>query len=286
MVLRGGGIIFLFAVWLWSGFFCFAYPWFLAGLTLVCGISLCDDIRSLPDSIRLIAQFIAMFLLFADFGILHWQNWWLILIALIVSVGIVNAYNFMDGINGITAGYSLSVLLPLILTNNTIPFIDTSYLIVSTIACLIFCFFNFRPKGQAKCFAGDVGSIGIAFILLLPIGKLILKTGDFTYIILFAVYGVDTILTIIHRMLLHENLGQAHRKHAFQIMANELNIPQEIVSIAYMAVQFIVSIGLICISRCHWIYAIVTIVVLCAAYLWFMRKYYHLHAEYLNSLDK
>ena len=286
VVLRGGGVIFLFGAWLWSAFFGFYYPWFLLGLTLVCGISLWDDIRSLPDSVRLIAQFAAMFLLFADFGILNWQGWWIILLALIVCVGIINAYNFMDGINGITGGYSLAVLAPLMVLNHSLHFIEMSYLIVALIACLIFCFFNFRSKGKAKCFAGDVGSIGIAFIILLPLGKLILQTGDITYIILLAVYGVDTILTICHRILLHENLGQAHRKHAFQIMANELCLPHEVVSLSYMVLQSFISFGLLYISRNHWIYATVAIVVLCTAYLIFMKKYYHLHAEYLQSIKK
>ena len=286
VVLRGGGIIFLVAIWLWSAFFGFAYPWFLLGLTLVCGVSFWDDIRSLPDSVRLIAQFAAMFLMFADWSILHLSGWWMVLIALIVCVGIINAYNFMDGINGITGGYSLAVLAPMMVLNHSLHFIEMSYLIVIAIACLIFCFFNFRPKGKARCFAGDVGSIGVAFILLLPLGKLILLTGDFTYIILLAVYGVDTILTICHRIMLHENLGQAHRKHAFQIMANELRIPHGVVSLCYMILQTIVSFGLLFISRYHWIYAIVAVVVLCAAYLLFMKKYYRLHAEYLHGLNK
>ena len=285
IVIRGGGIIFLFAAWIWSAFFGFYYPWFLAGLSLVCGISFADDIRSLPDSVRLIAQFMAMFMMFADFGIININSWWIIIIALVICVGIINAYNFMDGINGITGGYSLAVLAPLMLLNQSIRFIEMSYLIVVAIACAIFCFFNFRSKGKAKCFAGDVGSIGMAFMVLFPLGKLILQTGDFTYIILLVVYGVDTILTICHRIMLHENLGQAHRKHAYQIMANELNIPHEVVSIAYMLIQLIVSLGLIYLSKIHWIYFIVAIIILCCAYLLFMKKYYHLHAEYLQSIE-
>ena len=286
VVRRGGGIIFLFAAWLWSAFFGFQYPWFLAGLTLVCLVSFIDDVRSLPDSLRLVAQFAAMLMLFADFGILIPEDWWLILISLIIGVGIVNAYNFMDGINGITSGYSLSVLVSLILLNCTLAFIDMSYLIVVSIACVVFSFFNFRPKGKALCFAGDVGSIGIAFMVLLPLGKLMLQTCDFSYIILLAVYGVDTILTICHRLMLHEHLGQAHRKHAFQIMANELRIPHEVVSLSYMLLQLIVSLGLIYLSNRHWVYAVTAIVVLCAAYLIFMKKNYHLHSEYLQQLDK
>ena len=284
IVIRGGGIIFLLAAWLWSTFFGFHYPWFLAGLTIVCGISLWDDIHSLPDSARLVAQFTAMILMFVDFGIINLESWWIVILALIVCVGIINAYNFMDGINGITGGYSLAVLVPLIVLNHKWQFIEMSYLIVAAIACIVFCFFNFRPKGKAKCFAGDVGSIGIAFMVLLPLGKLILQTGDFTYLLLLVVYGVDTILTICHRIMLHENLGQAHRKHAFQILANELKVPHEVVSLAYMCIQLIVSLGLIYISQMHWIYFFTAIILLCLAYLLFMKKYYHLHAEYLESL--
>jgi len=286
IVIRGGGIIFLLAAWIWSAFFGFNYPWFLAGLTIVCGISLWDDIHSLPDSVRLIAQFTAMFMMFADLGMINLENWWMIAPALIVCVGIINAYNFMDGINGITSGYSLTVLLPLIILNHSIHFIEMSYLIVAAIACVVFSYFNFRPKGKAKCFAGDVGSIGIAFIVLLPLGKLILQTGDLTYILLLVVYGVDTILTICHRIMLHENLGQAHRKHAFQIMANELKIPHEVVSLGYMILQLIISLGQIYLSRMHWVYFLVAVIILCIAYLLFMKRYYHLHAQYLQSLEK
>lgn len=286
IVIRGGGIIFLLAAWIWSAFFGFNYPWFLAGLTIVCGISLWDDIHSLPDSVRLIAQFTAMFMMFSDLGMINLENWWMIAPALIVCVGIINAYNFMDGINGITSGYSLTVLLPLIILNHSIHFIEMSYLIVAAIACVVFSYFNFRPKGKAKCFAGDVGSIGIAFIVLLPLGKLILQTGDLTYILLLVVYGVDTILTICHRIMLHENLGQAHRKHAFQIMANELKIPHEVVSLGYMILQLIISLGLIYLSRRHWVYFLVAVIILCIAYLLFMKRYYHLHAQYLQSIEK
>lgn len=283
VVLLGGGIIFLIGVWIWSAFFGLQYPWFLIGLTLVCGISFWDDVHSLPSYVRLIVHCISVAFMMADLHLWLMDKWWIAILVLVLFVGIINAYNFMDGINGITASYSMAVLIPLIVLNQSIGFIEMSYLIVISIACMVFAFFNFRPKGKAICFAGDVGSIGMAFILLLPIAKLILLTGDMTYILLLAVYGVDSLLTIFHRILLRENLCQAHRKHVYQIMANELHIPHKIVSIAYMTTQLIVSFGLIIISRNHWIYAISTIIVLCAAYLLFIKRYYYLHAEYLKN---
>ncbi len=290
IVLRGGGIIFLIGAWVWSAFFGFDYPWFLAGLTLVAGVSFVDDIRSLPDSVRLVAQFAAAAMAFYQLGILHWSMWWIVLVALIVYVGATNVINFMDGINGITAGYSLAVLLPLMAVNMDGGYVEQSLIISTVLASLVFCVFNFRPKGKAKCFAGDVGSIGIAFIMLFLLGNVIIKTEDITWLIFLLVYGVDGCLTIVHRIMLHENLGEAHRKHAYQLMVNELKIGHVKVTLLYMVMQLAVSFGFIYLCPdtvlCHWMYLIGALAILAVAYVLFMKKYYHLHEEYLASLGK
>lgn len=333
IVLRGGGIIFAISMMVWIILQMVNGAWgtvngylpFIVGLILIAGVSFWDDVRSLPDSVRLVAQFVAM-------GLMLWSIWavgmtdhgdravdvisvanWITrpvpmilfgIAALIVCVGATNIINFMDGINGITAGYSLAVLIPLVvkneeffagqsgkaerIVNSGIGFIEPSYLMVAILGVLVFCIFNFRPKGKAKCFAGDVGSIGIAFILLFAIGRLIVATGDVTYLILLLVYGVDGCLTICHRIKLHENLGQAHRKHAFQLMANELKMGHITVSLIYMGLQLTVSLGFIFLCpntvSAHWIYLLGAIVILGIAYVAFMKKYYHLHEEYLASL--
>ena len=300
IVLRGGGVIFLLGVWLWCAFFGFHYPLFLVAITLAAGVSFIDDVHSLPDSARLVAQFAAMGLMIwqlllmpaENFDVLGslWAKILFVIVALLVCVGATNIYNFMDGINGITAGYSLAVLVPLMIMNARVGFVEPSFLVVMVLAVLVFSFFNFRPRGKAKCFAGDVGSVGIAFIVLFAIGLLIVRTGDVTWLIFLLVYGVDGCLTICHRILLHENLGQAHRKHAYQIMANELKMSHPTVSLIYMALQLAVSFGFIFFvpdtALAHWIYLFVALIVLAAAYLLFMKKYYHLHAEYLESLNK
>ena len=138
------------------------------------GVSLVDDIHSLPDSVRLVIQFVAAVMAFYQLDILYWSMWWIILLALIVYVGATNVINFMDGINGITAGYSLAVLIPLALVNINGVFVEQSLIISTILASLVFCVFNFRPKGKAKCFAGDVGAIGIAFIILFLLGSVII----------------------------------------------------------------------------------------------------------------
>ena len=295
IVLRGGGIIFTIGLWIWSAFFGFQYPWLLAGVTLAAGISFVDDIHSLPDSVRLVVQFTAMFLVFQEMGLLHWDMWWIVPIALIVAVGGTNIFNFMDGINGITAGYSLAILVPLLLANRSLDklgmteaFVEESYLIVAIIGVLVFSLFNFRPRGKAKCFAGDVGSIGMALILVFAVGRLMLATGDVTWVVLFLVYGVDGMMTIFHRIMLHEHLGEAHRKHAYQLMANELKMSHVVVSLIYTGLQLAVSLGFIylCPNKilAHWIYAVAAGAVLAIAYVLFKMKYYHLHEEYLASL--
>ena len=308
IVLRGGGIIFMLGLWIWAAFISagllntglgFGYPWFLAAVTLIAGVSFVDDIRSLPDSVRLVAQFVAMGLMFYQLDMLHWEMWWVVIIALIVCVGASNVINFMDGINGITGGYALSVLLPLLLINNgaagcdlnaQVAFVPTSLIMTVILADVVFCLFNFRSKGKAKCFAGDVGSIGIAFILLFMIGQLIMKTCDVTYLIFLLVYGVDGCLTICHRIMLHENLGEAHRKHAYQLMANELKIGHVKVSLLYMGIQTAVSLGFIYLcpntTLAHWLYLFGAILLLSVAYVLFKKKYYHLHEEYLASLKQ
>lgn len=290
IVLRGGGIIFLIGIWIWSVFFGFQYPWFLVGLTLVAGISFVDDIHSLPDSVRLVAQFAAAVMAFYQLGILHWSMWWIILLALIVYVGATNVINFMDGINGITAGYSLAVLIPLALVNMDDIFVEQSLIISTILSSLVFCIFNFRPKGKAKCFAGDVGSIGIAFIILFLLGNVIIRTMDITWLIFLLIYGVDGCLTIVHRIMLHENLGEAHRKHAYQIMANELKVGHVKVALLYTVMQLVISLGFIYLCPdtvfAHWLYLVGVLAVLAITYILFMKKYYHLHEEYLISLKQ
>ncbi len=298
IVLRGGGIIFTIALWIWglsptpsptgegTMMAMQLYPWLMVGVTLAAGISFVDDIHSLPDSLRLVAQFASMFMIFQQIGLLHWDMWWIVPIALIAAVGGTNIFNFMDGINGITGGYSLAMLIPLYLLNMKYGFMDESLLVVMGLASLVFCFFNFRTK--AKCFAGDVGSIGMAMILVFCLGRLMMVSGDVTWIVLFLIYGVDGVLTICHRIMLHENLGQAHRKHAYQLMANELKMPHVVVSGIYMLLQLAVSLVAIYLIPdsivAHWIYLVAASGVMAVAYIAFMRKYYHLHEEYLMKV--
>ena len=233
-----------------------------------------SDIKPISQLPRLVVHVIAMILMFYQWGLFE-LSWWLAVIALIVCTGIINAYNFMDGINGITGGYSLVVLAALAYVNaRMVNFIEPSLIYTMMCAVLVFDFFNFRKK--ARCFAGDVGSVSVAFIILFLVGKLMITTMNFSWIILLAVYGVDSVMTILHRLQLHENIGLPHRKHLYQLMANELHMPHVWVSIIYMAVQTAIIIGYIaCYRVCYW-YLLGTCVLLGLVYVSFMKRYFYL----------
>ena len=287
ITLRGGGIIFYFGVLAYFLTSHFEYPWFMLALTLITFISFVDDIRSTSQILRLVFHFSAMALMFYQWGLFS-LPWWTLFVALIVCTGIINAYNFMDGINGITGGYSLVVLVALAYINEAVvPFVEQGFILTVLCSVFVFNFFNFRKR--AKCFAGDVGSVCIAFVLLFFIGKLVIRTEDFSWIILLAVYGVDSVLTIIHRLMLHENIGLPHRKHLYQIMANELKIPHMVVSSVYMLVQALVIIGYLLFqnndyqNNGYW-YMGGAILLLSVIYILFMKRYFHLHKiKSLNS---
>lgn len=235
LTLRGGGVIFYIGAllyFIWSGF---QYPWFFFGLTMMTVVSFADDVLTLSNKIRLVVHFTSVLLMAYELQIFEYP-WYYLLIAFVFIVGVINAYNFMDGINGITAGYSLSVGALLLLVNKDIPFIDKDLLLFSMLGVLVFAFFNFRQR--AKCFAGDVGSVSIAFILLFCLGSLILYTNNYIYILFLAVYGIDAVWTIIRRIFRRENIFEAHRSHLYQFLGNEACVNKLLISVIYTALQF------------------------------------------------
>lgn len=240
VTIRGGGVVFYLgalAWFIWSGG---AYPYFFAGLTAIMLISFLDDMLTLSNRVRISVHLVAVLLLFMETGLFS-QPWFIIPIALVLVIGTINAYNFMDGINGITASYSFAVLLLLWLANNSIGFIDEGLLLCIAIANAVFAFFNFRKR--AKCFAGDVGSVGMSFILIFALISLILATGNPIYILFLAVYGVDSVLTIMHRLIKKENIFEAHRSHLYQYLANEAGGNRLLISYTYGLLQ--VGVGLL-----------------------------------------
>lgn len=245
VTLLGGGIIFLLAL-LWYGVtHAFAYPWLLLGGLLIASVSYIDDIRPLPAWLRFGAQMVTIFLVLFQFEAFTLDVWKLLLL-LFVTLAVVNIYNFMDGVNGMLAGYSLVVLGTLGYVNATQqPFVDPDLIWFSIIAVVVFAFFNFRRK--ARCFSGDVGSILMGVLALFLIGRLVQASPSgeqpLSYLVFIAVYVADGGLTILKRMLAGENIFKPHREHLYETLCNDLRAPHLCVSGSYALLQLLINVG-------------------------------------------
>lgn len=275
--IRGGGIVILLGISIFSFFMEDVGIYFSAGLILL-GISgFADDILDLPSIVRFPVQVVSVLFMLADLDMVS-GNIFVLIIIVVVVTGILNAYNFMDGINGITGGYSLVVVFSLVYVNSEIqPFVSNEFLLFIVLALLIFNYFNFRTK--AVCFAGDVGSLSIAFIIVYLILKLIIESQQFIYLLFLTFYGIDTVFTIIQRLIMKENIFDAHRLHFFQVVVSKTGMPHLFMSIIYMVGQAIVNFIVIMLIPMTAIqqltYAGVMLAFLSLLYIGIKRKYNH-----------
>lgn len=236
ITLRGGGIIFWFSAVIYFLQHIEDNYFFFTGITLVSLVSFWDDIKSLSNKVRVVIHFISITVIFYDLNLFYLMPIWGVIGSYILAIGLVNAYNFMDGINGITGLYTLVVMGSLLYVNSKIQFfIDGMFIKYAMVASLIFLFFNYRKK--AKCFAGDVGSIAIAFWVIYLLAKLILVTESIVWLLFLAVYGVDAVCTILHRLYLKQDIFEAHRLHLYQVLSNEYKIQHRLVSLLYGIIQ-------------------------------------------------
>ena len=260
ITLRGGGIIFPIAFLLYFAssilyrkdtFLPKEYWAFGLGLLILSVISFLDDILDLSTKLRLFFHFISVSLLIYFLGILFILPIWLLPLVFFFIIGVLNAYNFMDGINGITGLYSFVILSTLYYINQyKIIFTDVNFIIYPVLASLVFLFFNFRKK--AKCFAGDVGSMSIAFWVLALLGLLVVKTQELTYLLFIGVYGIEVIFTIIQRIKLKENIFEAHRHHLYQLLVNQMKWSHLLVATLYGGVQLLINACVIKLGLNFW----------------------------------
>jgi UDP-GlcNAc:undecaprenyl-phosphate GlcNAc-1-phosphate transferase len=264
-VVRGGGIIFSIALMIWYLYEGGEWPWLMTGVLMVAVISFVDDVTSLRPWVRMLFHVAAVLPMFYQIPLFDWPLW-LIMMALIICIGTLNAFNFMDGINGITGIYALVSLLTFwYIDHYVVRFSMQSFIITGWVAVLVFLFFNFRKK--AKCFAGDVGSITIAFVLIFLLLQLIHETGNFAWALLFLVFGVDSVVTIVYRLRKKENIFKPHRTHLYQFMSNELKMPHLIVSVIYGAIQLLVNVLVVNYVKTFDLFVIGFIVISFASYL-------------------
>jgi len=237
--IRGGGIVFVLALLFWAFLNITLYPWFIAGALLIAIVSLVDDVRSLSASIRFFVHLVSIIFLGIQVELFA-QPAWIFFPVIVVAIGAINAFNFMDGINGITGIYGLVNLLTFLFINHEIiHFIDDSLLQYVLMSILVFLFYNFRK--QALCFAGDVGSVSLAFIQVFLLMQLIFSTQQFAWIFIFLVFGVDSVVTILYRLKKCENIFNPHRSHLYQYFSNEMGQSHLIVSSGYGLLQLAIN---------------------------------------------
>lgn len=235
ITVRGGGIIFPIAIILayLMGNVSWTVTW---AVFIVATISFIDDIKPISQRPRFGSHIIAVLLIAHDLNLFQ-SPFWVLPLVVVLYIGWINAFNFMDGINGITVLYGLSAIVSfgfLPINKSSLPL-----LIIMGLSCLVFGFFNVRTK--ARTFAGDVGSISIALFLGYFMLKTIIVTGQFGYILFFSIYGVDAIITILYRLKRKENIFQAHRSHLYQYLVNEWGYSHILVSIIYAVLQLLIN---------------------------------------------
>ena len=272
VTVRGGGIIFPLSLVIYSLLTELQFPYFLLGLILISCVSFWDDLHTISNAIRIVIHIVSVSLLCIQSGLTEYPVW-ILISTLIIIIGIINAYNFMDGINGITVLYSISVTISLYIINQyVIRYIPNGYFIPVFSALLVFGFFNARKK--ALTFAGDVGSVSVAFIISFLIMLLMIKTQTIVWILLLGLYGIDTVVTIFFRLLRKENIFEAHRSHFFQFLANEKKYPHVMISIGYALVQLIINVIIIYSYLYHnWYVSLFSFLVITIFYFMFRLKY-------------
>ena len=253
LTIRGGGIIFPLAVVVGILFFQPQYMLLAIAVFAISLISFLDDIITLSNKIRISVHLLGVTLAIyqcylnqpqlQNFIASH-TNVLVIgtgLITFTLFIGIINACNFMDGINGITVLYYMVTLASIWYVQYHLNFIlfENGIWQMLIASLLVFGFFNLRKK--AKTFAGDVGSISIALIICFLILSLVAITQNFKWILLLGVYGIDTILTIISRLLRRENIFEAHRSHFYQYLANQRKMGYILISIFYALAQLLIN---------------------------------------------
>lgn len=269
-VIRGGGIIFVVAIVAWFVSTDFLFYFFVIGTLLIAIVSFLDDILSLNPLVRFSIHLVAVLLMLIQLRPTSWPIY-LVVLSVVVIIGTLNTFNFMDGINGITGIYALVTLATFAWVQIAIlPFSNLSLIVIVSISVVIFLFFNFRNR--ARCFAGDIGSVSIAFILIFMLLQLIQATNNFLWPLLFLVYGLDSVVTILYRISRRENIFQPHRTHLFQYFSNELKWPHRLVSILYGLIQLLFNLLLVACLKAGNNWVPITVAIFVAVIYFFVRR--------------
>lgn len=254
--IRGGGILFFLSLLLYYFFSSQDEVYFILGTSIIGMLSFIDDLKPLSPALRFPVQILAVALCLFEI------NFSLPILGIIflgiAGVAFINAFNFMDGINAITGFYSIVVILGFLYYDLFIvDFINEMLLFYTLIALGVFGFYNFRKK--AKFFAGDIGSITLAMIILFTSFSFYKETQSPLVLLFLTVYGVDSLMTILVRKHLKEKLSEAHRHHLYQKLVDNLQFTHLKVAAIYAVIQaFLICLTTLLFSFSLYIQWIVT----------------------------
>ncbi len=286
--ITGFGVFVLFGLLLYSVAFPYTLKsFFIIGLLMISTISYIDDLVFVKHFIRLVFQIFALVLMAIELPfnyMMDFEKIPLIIAIVILGIGVLNAFNFMDGINGMLGLTNLVILLSFLWLNsnsvdiqgNQISFIRNEFLYTYIIGVSIFLGLNLRRK--AIVFAGDTGSIALAFIVLYLMLNLIFKTGNYAYFLLFSVFGIDAGLTVIFKLLLRENIFVPHRDFLFKKLVHVGKYKHVNISIIYASLQALINVIVIALPLQGRLSAQLSIlfiftITLCAVYIFIRNKY-------------
>jgi len=280
----GGGIIFLLAFLIYSIFFNFPYPNFLIGAFILALVSFIDDLSYVKYSYRLLSHLVALTLILPYLE-LSSHGYFFILAIVILGVGVLNSFNFVDGINGMLGATSLIILLSLLYINLSLNFIDTNFIIAIIIAVAVFLFFNFRTN--PVCFAGDVGSIVIGYFIFIIIVNLCFFTSDYYYLIMISIPGAEAGLTLLFRILNNQNILMPHRTFLFHFLVHEAKLSHLAVSAIYALIQLLLCILVLATFKWDPIVKLIiftsVILIVTGVYLFFRNKYFNVRITLFKS---
>ncbi len=239
VTVRGGGILFPIAVLIWWFAFGFQNSWMVLGLVGVSLVSLLDDIYSLSRKIRFTVQFVGLSLAFYDLGVFEQIHWIGLPLLYFIALGIINAINFMDGINGISGLYGITFFGTLLVVNAYFPIFDEGLIYYLILAISVFLLFNLRKR--ALMFAGDIGSISLAYMMIYFLVQWYLAQGNWSIVLMLLVYGADVFLTVAERIKNSEKITEPHRSHLYQFLANQGGKSHVVIAICYSLLQFVLN---------------------------------------------
>ena len=215
--------------------------WFFAGFLLLSAIGWLDDRKNLSARVRFPVQLAAILMILYDAGLFTADFHWAVkVLGVIVALGFVNAFNFMDGINGITGLYSLVLLGSSFALNHYAEITDKRWLWIVALSIVAFGHFNFRK--QALIFSGDTGTMALAAFFLFHLAKAMIDLQAPVLLLLVLVYGTDSAMTIIRRLLHRENIFLAHRWHLYQRMVDRWHWPHLAVAGFYALLQAVINV--------------------------------------------